>query len=105
MLCPECESKIKNLEKLTVDKGRRERVKVYIEEMVESSREVVEETPEVPVEVVEEEVVAGRESISAVDSAKNGGEAAIPSGEAVNSSIAEIEVSHYPTITNLSDPY
>lgn len=94
MLCPECESKIKNLEKLTVDKGRRERVKIYIEEMVESSREVVEETAEVPAEVVEAEVViAETEASPVVDGATNAGEAVIPSGEAVKSTIAEVEVS------------
>lgn len=47
MLCPECESRIKNLDKLVVDIGRRERAKVYIDEMVEASKEVVEPEAEV----------------------------------------------------------
>lgn len=43
MLCPECETRIKNLGKLVVDEGRRERVKTYIAEVVEASREIKEE--------------------------------------------------------------
>jgi protein MPE1 len=58
-LCPECESRIKNLDKLKVDEGRRGRVKVYIDEMVEASKEVVvvEEVSE-PVEAKVEDGVA-----------------------------------------------
>ncbi|KAM0746093.1 DWNN-domain-containing protein [Meredithblackwellia eburnea MCA 4105] len=43
MLCPECESRVKNLSKLGVDEGRRERVNKYIEEIVNASREIKEE--------------------------------------------------------------
>lgn len=39
MLCPECETRVKSVEKLKPDEGRRERVKKYIEEMVELSKE------------------------------------------------------------------
>ncbi|GAA5924584.1 cleavage polyadenylation factor subunit MPE1 [Sporobolomyces koalae] len=42
MLCPECESRVKNLEKLKPDEGRRERAKKYVEEMVEASKEAAE---------------------------------------------------------------
>lgn len=66
MLCPECETRVKNLDKLTEDKGRRERVKTYIEEMVEASREVeveeaVEEEGAVKVEEGAEVKVEGAE--------------------------------------------
>jgi protein MPE1 len=43
MLCPECETRVKSVEKLKPDEGRRERVKKYIEEMVELSKEEDEE--------------------------------------------------------------
>lgn len=42
MLCPECETRVKNLEKLKPDEGRRERAKKYVEEMVEASKEAAE---------------------------------------------------------------
>jgi protein MPE1 len=59
MLCPECETRIKNVDKLTADEGRRERVKGYIEEMVEASKEEV--VMEVVAEVNEEERVKGED--------------------------------------------
>ncbi|GAA5870741.1 hypothetical protein JCM16303_001571 [Sporobolomyces ruberrimus] len=42
MLCPECETRVKNLEKLKPDEGRRERAKKYVDEMVEASKEAAE---------------------------------------------------------------
>lgn len=54
-LCPECESRIKNLGKLVVDSGRRERAKLYIDEMVEASREEVVEEEALTLEVVKAE--------------------------------------------------
>lgn len=68
MLCPECESRIKNLDKLVVDTGRRERAKAYIAEMVEASKEVVEPEEEVKeeekpdVDVKEEDGVKAEEA-------------------------------------------
>ncbi|GAA5949046.1 hypothetical protein JCM21900_003185 [Sporobolomyces salmonicolor] len=43
MLCPECESRVKSVEKLKPDEGRRERCRKYVEEMVEASKEAAEE--------------------------------------------------------------
>ncbi|SCZ92493.1 BZ3500_MvSof-1268-A1-R1_Chr5-2g07911 [Microbotryum saponariae] len=40
LLCPECETRIKSFEKLKPDSERRERVKKYIEDVVEASKEV-----------------------------------------------------------------
>lgn len=54
MLCPECESKVKNLGKLEIDKGRRERCKAYIEERVAASKEVAAAQKELE-KVLEEE--------------------------------------------------
>ena len=65
MLCPECESRIKNLNKLVVDDGRRERVKAYIDEVVEASKEVEE---------VKDEEMADREPAE--------GDAAAPGADA-----------------------
>ncbi|KAM0792848.1 hypothetical protein ACM66B_002613 [Microbotryomycetes sp. NB124-2] len=45
-LCPECETRIKSLDKLKVDEERRERVKKYIDDVVEASKEVKEEDAE-----------------------------------------------------------
>lgn len=60
MLCPDCESRIKNVGKLVVDEGRRERVKKYIDEVVEASREEEEE-------VKEDKVEEGAQGMEAVD--------------------------------------
>lgn len=38
-LCPECETRIKSLDRLLPDEGRRERAKRYIDDMVEASKE------------------------------------------------------------------
>ncbi|GAA5961144.1 hypothetical protein JCM8115_005845 [Rhodotorula mucilaginosa] len=43
MLCPECETRIKSLEKLKVDEDRRERAKKYVDETVAASKEAAEE--------------------------------------------------------------
>ncbi|GAA6063891.1 hypothetical protein JCM10212_001373 [Sporobolomyces blumeae] len=43
MMCPECESRVKSLEKLKDDEGRRERAKKYVDEMVEASKEAAEQ--------------------------------------------------------------
>lgn len=42
MLCPECETRVKNLERLKPDDDRRERAKRYVDEMVEASKEAAE---------------------------------------------------------------
>lgn len=39
MLCPECESRIKNVDKLKPDEPRRERVRKYIEDVVQASKD------------------------------------------------------------------
>ncbi|BGP00908.1 Protein mpe1 [Rhodotorula toruloides] len=43
MLCPECETRVKSLEKLKPDEGRRERVTKYVDEMMQASKEAAEE--------------------------------------------------------------
>ncbi|POY70066.1 hypothetical protein BMF94_6928 [Rhodotorula taiwanensis] len=43
MLCPECETRIKSLEKLKEDDDRRERAKKYVDETVAASKEAAEE--------------------------------------------------------------
>ncbi|GAA6007885.1 hypothetical protein JCM11491_006524 [Sporobolomyces phaffii] len=42
MLCPECETRVKNLDKLKPDDARRERAQKYVDEMVEASKEAAE---------------------------------------------------------------
>ncbi|KAK4056304.1 Protein mpe1 [Microbotryomycetes sp. JL221] len=42
-LCPECETRIKNFDKLKIDQDRRDRVKKYIDDVVEASRDVAHE--------------------------------------------------------------
>ncbi|GAA6000578.1 hypothetical protein JCM10207_004559 [Rhodosporidiobolus poonsookiae] len=46
MLCPECETRVKNLDKLVPDEGRRERCQVYVDEMVQASKEAAEQEKE-----------------------------------------------------------
>ncbi|KPV76905.1 uncharacterized protein RHOBADRAFT_51889 [Rhodotorula graminis WP1] len=43
MLCPECETRVKSLEKLKPDDDRRERCKKYVEETLEASKEALEQ--------------------------------------------------------------
>lgn len=43
MLCPECESRVKSLEKLKPDEDRRERCKKYVDEMMQASKEAAEQ--------------------------------------------------------------
>lgn len=43
MLCPECETRVKSLEKLKPDDERRERCKKYVEETLEASKEAMEQ--------------------------------------------------------------
>jgi hypothetical protein len=43
MLCPECETRVKSLEKLKPDEDRRERAKKYVDEMLESGKELAEQ--------------------------------------------------------------
>ncbi|BGP13379.1 hypothetical protein JCM10213_009222 [Rhodosporidiobolus nylandii] len=43
MLCPECETRVKNLDKLKPDEDRRERAQKYVDEMVEASKARAEE--------------------------------------------------------------
>ncbi|GAA5857374.1 hypothetical protein JCM8547_002249 [Rhodosporidiobolus lusitaniae] len=43
MMCPECESRVKSLEKLKPDEDRRERAKKYVDQMVEASKERAEQ--------------------------------------------------------------
>lgn len=76
LVCPECESRIKNLEKLIVDDGRRERVKDYVKEMVDASKEKVEE-----VAVVAEETESGKVETASVEA----GGAAIKAEDIVSS--------------------
>ncbi|KAK4049419.1 Protein mpe1 [Microbotryomycetes sp. JL201] len=45
-LCPECETRVKNLDKLKKDEVRREKVKKYIDDVVEASKDVKEEGEE-----------------------------------------------------------
>lgn len=63
MLCADCETRIKNVNKLVDDVGRRERVKKYIEEMVEASKEQEEEVVELD-EVKQDEGAAEGENKS-----------------------------------------
>lgn len=43
MLCPECETRVKSLEKLKPDDDRRDRCKKYVEETLEASKEALEQ--------------------------------------------------------------
>jgi protein MPE1 len=43
MLCPECETRVKSLEKLKPDEDRRERAKKYVDDMLESGKELAEQ--------------------------------------------------------------
>ncbi|GAA6043057.1 hypothetical protein JCM8097_005138 [Rhodosporidiobolus ruineniae] len=43
LLCPECETRVKSLDKLKPDEDRRTRCKAYVDEMLEASKERAEE--------------------------------------------------------------
>ncbi|BGP37349.1 Protein mpe1 [Rhodotorula kratochvilovae] len=43
MLCPECETRVKSLEKLKPDEDRRERCKKYVDDTLEASKEAAEQ--------------------------------------------------------------
>ncbi|TNY23370.1 DWNN domain-containing protein [Rhodotorula diobovata] len=84
MLCPECETRVKSLEKLKPDDERRERCKKYVEETLEASKEAMEQekkerkAEEERLRAAEEKRKKAEEEAAAQMVAANGG-AGLPS--------------------------
>jgi len=75
-MCPECETKIKNVSQLKPDEERRARVKDYVDEMVQSSKEGAEEGE--TVEDDKETKEKSSEPLTRTDSQTTGAESSKP---------------------------
>ncbi|GAA5884932.1 hypothetical protein JCM6882_007156 [Rhodosporidiobolus microsporus] len=80
MLCPECETRVKNLDKLKPDEDRRERCKTYVDEMVEASKARAEQEKKER-EEEEERLKAAQEKAAAAAAAKAAEEGADAEGQ------------------------